>query len=36
MNVFTCDNCKTVGIVVIANGRPMVSPCDCVANEEEI
>lgn len=35
MNVFTCDTCNTVGIVVLTNSQPMVSPCDCVANEEE-
>jgi hypothetical protein len=34
MNVFTCPDCKTVGIVSITSDNNLiVSPCDCVAEE---
>lgn len=33
MNVFTCAECNTVGIVATTNNNIIVSPCDCVAEE---
>jgi hypothetical protein len=33
MKTFTCPECKTVGIISVVDGNYAVSPCDCVAKE---
>lgn len=37
MNTFMCDECNTVGIVAVTtDGNLIVSPCDCVANTNNL